>query len=258
MRSRSFTPAPDFRKLFEAAPGCYLVLTPDLGIVAVSDAYLRATLTTRERLLGRALFEAFPDNPDDPNATGVRNLRSSLERVLRDARPDTMPVQKYDIRRPGCEGGGFEERHWSAVNSPVFGANGDVAFIIHHVEDVTHLARLERRGHKLDETIRELSIRGEEHLGQVLNAAPDAMLVVDADAKIRFANTQTEVMFGYSRPELLGQPVEMLIPDAFRTGHLLHVRRYFEKPTTRTMGSGLELFGRRKDGSEVAIEVSLS
>ena len=258
MSSPRFTPSPDFRTLFEASPGCYLVLTPDLIIVAVSDAYVRATLTTREGLLGRALFDAFPDNPDDPNASGVRNLRSSLERVLRDRVPDTMPVQKYDIRRPDSEGGGFEERHWSPVNSPVLGANGEVAFVIHQVEDVTHLVRLEQRGHELDEAIRELSIRGEGHLGQVLNAAPDAMLVVDADAKIRFANTQAELTFGYCRPELLGQPVEMLIPGAFRAGHLLHVRRYFEKPTTRTMGSGLELFGRRKDGSEVPIEVSLS
>jgi PAS domain-containing protein len=61
-------PSPDFRLLFESAPSLYLVLSPDLTIVAVSDAYLRATLTTRESLLGCALFEAFPDNPDDPSA----------------------------------------------------------------------------------------------------------------------------------------------------------------------------------------------
>jgi PAS domain-containing protein len=100
--------APDFQLLFEATPACYLVLAPDLTIVAVSDAYNRATLTTREGLLGRALFDAFPDNPDDPTATGVSNLRSSLERVVRDRRPDKMPIQKYDIARPESAGGGFE------------------------------------------------------------------------------------------------------------------------------------------------------
>src|SRR5262245_6618721 len=121
---------PDFRNLFESAPGLYLVLKPDLSIVAVSDAYLRATQTTREAILGRGIFEVFPDNPDDPKATGVANLRESLDRVLASRAPDAMAVQKYDIRRPEAEGGGFEERFWSPVNSPVFGAGGEVACII--------------------------------------------------------------------------------------------------------------------------------
>src|ERR1700758_5179262 len=93
--STKVSPAPDFRALFESAPGSYLALTPDLTIVAVSDAYVRATMTKREEILGRGLFEVFPDNPDDPNATGVSNLRASLERVLRDRAPDAMAVQKY-------------------------------------------------------------------------------------------------------------------------------------------------------------------
>src|SRR3954463_13259088 len=102
----------DFRALFEAVPTPFLVLRPDerFTIVAVSDSYLRATLTTREGLVGRGLFDAFPDNPDDPDATGVRNLRASLGRVLANRAPDRMPIQKYDIA--GSDGG-FEERHWS-------------------------------------------------------------------------------------------------------------------------------------------------
>src|SRR6185295_6386554 len=118
--SPSSTQAPDFRLLFEGAPGLYLVLLPDLTIVAVSDAYLRATMTERAAILGRGLFDVFPDNPDDPGATGVRNLRASLDRVRQNRIPDAMAVQKYDIRRPESEGGGFEERFWSPVNSPVF------------------------------------------------------------------------------------------------------------------------------------------
>src|SRR5262245_31081538 len=93
------TASPDFRALFEAAPGSYLVPSPELTIVAVSDAYLRATMTRREDILGRGLFEVFPDNPDDPAADGVRNLRASLDRVRRDLVSDAMAVQKYDIRR---------------------------------------------------------------------------------------------------------------------------------------------------------------
>src|ERR1041385_7332032 len=94
------TGEPDFRALFAAAPGLYLVLTPDFIIVGASDAYLKATMTEREAIIGRGLFDVFPDNPNEEEATGVTNLRSSLMRVLHLKRPDAMPFQKYDIRGP--------------------------------------------------------------------------------------------------------------------------------------------------------------
>src|SRR5579863_5988305 len=137
--------AVDFRVLFEAAPGSYLVLDPDLVIVAVSDAYLRDTRTSRTALVGTGIFEAFPDNPDDPEATGVANLRASLDRVRRNRAPDTMAVQKYDIRRPESEGGGFEPRYWSPVNIPVLGPGGKLTHIIHRVQDVTDYVTLQQR-----------------------------------------------------------------------------------------------------------------
>ena len=149
----------DFQSLFEAAPGSYLVLDPDLVIVAVSDAYLRDTMTVRERILGRGLFEVFPDNPDDPEATGEGNLRASLDRVRRERVPDTMAVQKYDIRRPEADGGGFEVRFCSPVNSPVTGPDGDLAFIIHCVEDVTEFVRLEQLGTAQEHVTADLRLR---------------------------------------------------------------------------------------------------
>lgn len=135
---------PNFQQLFESGPGLYVVLKPDFVIVAASNAYLRATMTTRKEILGRGIFDVFPDNPDDPNADGVRNLRASLERVLSQRTVDTMPIQKYDIRRPETEGGGFEERYWSPVNTPVFGPDDEICNIIHRVEDVTNFVRLEQ------------------------------------------------------------------------------------------------------------------
>jgi signal transduction histidine kinase len=135
------TGAPDFR-LLEAAPGAYLVLDPDLRIVAVTSAYLAATMTVREEIVGRELFDVFPDNPADPAATGTRNLKASLDTVLATGAPHSMPVQKYDIRRPESKGGAFEERYWKPVNTPVL-IDGRVAYIIHAVEDVTDRARLE-------------------------------------------------------------------------------------------------------------------
>ena len=150
----------DFRTLFESAPALYLVLLPDpvFTIVAVSDAYLSATMTKRVEILGRGIFEVFPDNPADPNATGMRNLAASLHRVVHCLRTDAMAVQKYDIRKPEAEGGEFEERFWSPVNSPVFDAEGHLVFIIHRVEDVTEFIRLKQQQiaqGKLTETLRQ-------------------------------------------------------------------------------------------------------
>ena len=101
---------PDFRLLFEGAPGRYLVLTPDLKIVAVSEAYLRATRTQRAAIIGRDLFEAFPDDPD-------ASLHASLDRVR-------------------------ELRVADTTNFPVLDAKGELAYIIHRVEDVTESVRL--------------------------------------------------------------------------------------------------------------------
>src|SRR3989442_2440555 len=119
-------------------------------------------MNKREEILGHGLFEVFPNNPDDPTATGVRNLKASLDRVLTNRVPDTMAVQKYDIRRPESEGGGFEERYWSPVNSPVLGADGKVAYIIHRVEDVTEFVRLKQEGSEQHRIIERLQTRAAE------------------------------------------------------------------------------------------------
>jgi signal transduction histidine kinase len=134
----------DFRLLFESAPGLYLVLTPDFKIVAVSDAHLAATHMKREEAVGRDVFAVFPENPDDPGATSHRSLRASLERVRKQKAPDTMAALKYDIRLPESEGGGYEERFWSIVNSPVLDAGGEIVYIMNRVEDVTDFVRLQK------------------------------------------------------------------------------------------------------------------
>ncbi|MGY4569337.1 signal transduction histidine kinase/CheY-like chemotaxis protein [Bradyrhizobium sp. USDA 3256] len=182
-------PMPDFKALFEAAPGLYLVLTqPDFRIVAASDAYLRATKTERAAILGRGLFEVFPDNPDDPAADGVRNLRASLERVVQFRRPDTMTVQKYDIRKPESEGGGFEERYWSPRNTPVLGPNGQFTYIIHRVEDVTSFIQLKQRGAEQDELTDRLRERTEQMEAEIFMRAREveaAREQLEAEQKLR-------------------------------------------------------------------------
>jgi len=91
------------------------VLTPDLKFVDASDAYLHGTMTKREEILGRGIFDVFPDNPEDPSTESVSKLRASLQRVLKWKVADTMRVQKYDIRKSDAEGGGFEERYWLSL-----------------------------------------------------------------------------------------------------------------------------------------------
>src|SRR5580693_7100547 len=98
----------------------------------------------------------------------------------------------------------------------------------------------------------------ENPYAQLLDAAPDAMLVVSVEGRILVANVQTEKLFGYAREELLGKELELLIPDRFHLSHAAHLQRFAANPSTRSMGSGLELWGRRRDGAEIAVEVSLS
>ena len=251
----------NFQDIFAAAPGPYLLVAVDaeFTILAVNDAYLEATLTTREKLVGRKLFEAFPDNPADAEATGVRNLRASLERVVGERKAHTMAVQKYDIRRPD---GTFEERYWSPVNTPVFGADGKMAGILHHVEDVTEYMRLKKSHMELGEANRILAeseqrllssnMRGaeveqrlvaeralwelmEEHkrqsrlFEQISSTTPDFIYVFDVDGRFRYANRRLLEVWGRTFEEAVGKSLyELGYPEWHADMHMRELRQVIE------------------------------
>ncbi|SAK62054.1 PAS/PAC sensor hybrid histidine kinase [Caballeronia arationis] len=137
MDSQSPLPAEDFRLLFEATPSPLLILRPDCAftIAAASDAYLKETLTVREEIIGKGVFDVFPDNPAVPEAGATTNLRASLATVVATKKPHVMAIQRYDV--PNRTEGGFEFRYWSPVNAPVLAADGRLLYIVHRVENVT-------------------------------------------------------------------------------------------------------------------------
>ncbi|MFA5170031.1 MAG: ATP-binding protein [Sulfuriferula sp.] len=180
-----------FKMLFEASPHPYLILRPDSAftIIAVNERYLQATGTQRDAIVGHGLFEIFPDNPDDKSVSGVGDLHMSLNRVVSDRQFDTMGVQKYDIpRRDGTDG--FEVKYWSPVNTPVFANDGSVAYIIHHVEDVTEfILGRERANLENAEQLGKIEAHAERMEAEVMHRASE---VKDANRALKTAMQKLE------------------------------------------------------------------
>jgi PAS domain-containing protein len=131
-------PQVDYAAVYRQLPVPVLLLTPEFVIADANEAYLHTMGRTREELLGRNVVDAFPDNPSDPGATGVRNSMASAYRAQATGEPDAMEFQKYDIEvSPGL----FARRYWSMVNGPVFGPDGRVVLIANCPEEVTDRMR---------------------------------------------------------------------------------------------------------------------
>jgi diguanylate cyclase (GGDEF)-like protein len=152
-----------YAAIFTATPASLLVLTPDLTICDATDAYLKAVGRSREEVVGRYIFEVFPEAPD-PAGNGVPPLRASLERARDTGQPDTMAVHRFDIR---VVGGQFEERYWIPIQVPILDEHGDTVLLLHRAEDVTDYVR-ERQQRPTQETEADLFARAHEL--QVLNA----------------------------------------------------------------------------------------
>ncbi|WP_121357220.1 sensor histidine kinase [Flavisolibacter nicotianae] len=142
------------RALFDVLPGCFLILHPgdEFIILYATKDYLALTNST-DSIFGKPLFDVFPDNPTDLQATGVKNLTLSLREVMRTGRSHRMSIQRYDIQKPGTRE--FEMRYWNPLNKPVFNEKGQLVAIIHSVEEVTDKVSLRHQLMHQDQTTQQ-------------------------------------------------------------------------------------------------------
>jgi PAS domain S-box-containing protein len=205
---------------------------PDGTLTFVSDAYCQYFGKRREELIGRSLLEAAPE-PD----------RHQLFAYLQSLGPSNL-VGFLEHRVTGRDG---EGRWHVRVDQVLLDAEGNVREVASVARDVTD-QRYARAELRKDEAI----------INALFESAAEGIILVDGEGRIAFANGRMEAIFGYAQSELLGQSVELLVPERASALHVRHRADYFARPRARPMGLGKDLTGRRKDGTEFPIEVSLS
>ena len=246
------------RVTFNTTAVGFAVLSPDTRFVEVNDAFCNIVGYPREELLGMNI--AHLTHPGY-----LRSTRDHIDRLLAGEVP-SFTVEKLYIRGDGQE-------IWVQKNlSLVRDVDGNPQHLIAICQDIT-----ERR--RVDEELRQLNLELEERVLSrttelqsayeflreseatsrlILESMPDAIVITDQDGRIVHANHQVESLFGYSPNVILGQQVEILLPERFREGHEKHRGSFAGQRTRRIMGLGIDLFGRRKDESEFPVEVMLS
>jgi PAS domain-containing protein len=130
----------DYISVFQNLPAPVLVMTTDFVILDANQAHMRLSGRPREEVIGKSVFDAFPDNPAEPGVFGPNTLGDSLRQVIDSGQPDMMPLQRYDVEsaeHPGT----YVERYWCTMNVPVHRPDGRVDYIIHLVEEVSDLIR---------------------------------------------------------------------------------------------------------------------
>jgi signal transduction histidine kinase/PAS domain-containing protein len=237
---------PDYAALFQASPYPYLLIAPDLTLVGANRAYLEATATSRERILGEHIFDAFPADPADPSSTNLAEVKRSIEMAIATGKPHTSPLLRYAVPVPG---GGFAPRFWSAVHTPVMDAAGELAFIAQTPIDVTDLYRfdaptsryvlkptldavtgvVERSGPQLHEALTRILDAERTRLQALFDQAPGFIALLHGpDHVFGMANEAFYRLVGrrgligktvwQALPDIAGQGIEGALAQAYRSG----------------------------------------
>lgn len=209
----------DLLAVFNVQPGAALLLSPDWVILGASDDYLAATLTQRETLVGRFIFEAFPDNPQTPDANAVANVRASLAQVLATKQLHEMAPQHYDVPDP-TQPGRFVERHWQPRHLPVLDAQGQVQYIIQSVQDITASRQVERQlrdSVTAEQAAYAVAEQQRQRFREVLTQMPAYIAVYQGPDHIyQFVNPAYQSLFPHR--SFLGRPFREGTPEAVELG----------------------------------------
>jgi len=193
-------PTPETLKALETVPNMYLILSPDLFILTASDKYLEATQNTREGIVGKHIFEAFPDNPLLPDADGVQNINDSLQEVLRTKKPHYMRIQRYDvpdIANPGQ----FIQRYWDPSHTPVLNEDGSIHYIIQLATNVTDKVLADEQLEQRINEHQKLEI-SERHFRQLADIVPAKISNALPNGEVTFFNQKWLDYAGMSFEEL--------------------------------------------------------
>jgi len=229
----------DFLELAEASPNPYVLLDRDLRLVWMNAAYLAATMRERDDIIGRAMFDAFPS---DPSSESHRQLKDSLDHVLRTGEADEIALIRYDIARPD---GGMDTRYWSATHTPMSGSDGSLKYILQHTVDVTELHELRqlsdemgvmRRADAVQARNRDLA-RESQRLLEFFRQAPGFVAVLGGPDHV-FQMTNTAYLDLVGREDILGLSVAQALPEVAAQG--------FADVLDRVYATGEPYFGRRE------------